>query len=262
MAFTIDLKGKVVLITGVSSGIGAGIAKMFAKANALVAGCSLEVENDEGVQSFFETVEKESGNQPMYYQCDLTDIDAIEHFVETVHHKFGRIDILASNAGTNFFRGAAACTNLDWERNLNLNLTSHWNIAKASKKHLEQNGKGVIIINSSCHAFNTTTGSFPYNIAKTALKAIVQSLTVEWSPSIRTVGIAPGFVETNLAKKWFESFPDPEEEYNRTKKLMPLERLGTIDEIGAWFVFLASEYSAFAGGQTFLIDGGRSAVMM
>lgn len=262
MAFTINLKDKVVIITGVSSGIGAGIAKMFARANALIAGCALEDENAEGVRSFFLDVEKESGNQPLYFQCDLTKAGEMEKFVNKVHERFGRIDILASNAGANFFRGAANCSDVDWNRNLELNLVSHWKLAKSCKKYLEAHNSGVIIITASCHAYATMPGCFPYNIAKAGLKAMVQSLTLEWSPAIRTVGLAPGFIDTKLAQEWFDSFPDPEEENNRTKKLMPLERFGTPDEIGAWAVFLASDYAAFTGGQTFLIDGGLSSKLM
>jgi NAD(P)-dependent dehydrogenase (short-subunit alcohol dehydrogenase family) len=105
-------------------------------------------------------------------------------------------------------------------------------------------------------------GSFPYNIAKTALKALVQSLTLEWGPQIRTVGVAPGFIDTSLSKEWFDSFPDPKEQRKKTIESFPLKRLGTAEEIGGWFVFLSSKYASFAGGQTYLIDGGKSALMM
>jgi NAD(P)-dependent dehydrogenase (short-subunit alcohol dehydrogenase family) len=260
MSFSIDLTGKVVLITGVSSGIGAGIAKMFAKANATIVGCALEDENHSGVEAYFKNVEKETGKKPFYFQCDVTSKENTTKFVQLAYEKYGRIDVLASNAGTNFFKGVSDCTDEDWEKNIQLNLTSHWNLATACRKYLNET-KGVIIINASCHAFTTTAGAFPYNIAKTGLKAMVQSLTMEWSPSIRTVGVAPGVIYTELAEKYFAEFPDPEEEYNRTKNFMPLQRFGTAEEIGAWFVFLASDYAAFAGGQTYLIDGGRSSVM-
>jgi NAD(P)-dependent dehydrogenase (short-subunit alcohol dehydrogenase family) len=261
MAFSIDLTGKVVLITGVSSGIGAGIAKMFAKANATIAGCALEDEKHKGVKAFYENVKNESGQHPFYFQCDVTSKENTDAFVELAYKKYGRIDILASNAGTNFFKGALDCSDEDWQKNIQLNLTSHWNLAKACRKYMLEKGGGVILINSSCHAFTTTAGGFPYNIAKTGLKAMVQSFTMEWSPSIRTVGIAPGVIYTELAEDYFNGFPDPDAEYQRTKDFMPLQRFGTPEEIGAWFVFLASDYAAFAGGQTYLVDGGRSAVM-
>ena len=120
----------------------------------------------------------------------------------------------------------------------------------------------VIIINSSAHSYNTVAGSFPYNIAKTALRSLVQSLTIEWGPSIRTVGLAPGFIETTLAKQFFNESPDPQAKRTEIENAYPLKRLGTPEEIGRWFVFFASHYSSFVGGQTFLMVGGRSAIMM
>ena len=175
---------------------------------------------------------------------------------------FGAIHILASNAGANVFQVAEHCSRKEWMHNLNLNLESHWNIARLCKPFLEKDGEGVIVVNSSCHAFSTLQGCFPYNIAKAGLKALVQSLAVEWGPAIRTVGVAPGFMDTRITEAYFNSFPDPAAERNKTIAQFPLKRLGTPDEIGAWFVFLSSPYAAFAGGQTYLIDGGRSAQMM
>lgn len=261
MCFKIDLSDRTAVITGVSSGIGAGIAKMFARAGANIAGCALESRNYKGVKDFFETIKKESAKEPLYIQTDVTDLDQLDVFVSRVVEKFKSIDILASNAGTNVFKGAENCSRSDWLYNLNLNLESHWNISRLCKPHLEQNKNGVILINSSCHAFNTLPGSFPYNIAKSGLKALVQSLTLEWSPGIRTVGIAPGFIETQLAIDWFNSHDNPEVARQNTVQSFPLRRLGTPEEIGGWFVFLSSSYASFAGGQTYLIDGGRSAVM-
>lgn len=262
MAFEINLSGKTAMITGVSSGIGAGIAKMYARANADIAGCAIEPEDHEGVQQFIQSVQNESGKTPLYVQADVTHLVQLENFVTRTIKHFGTINILASNAGANVFKGAEHSSREDWLHNLNLNLESHWNIARLCKPYLERDGSGVIVMNSSCHAFNAMPGCFPYNIAKTGLRALVQSLTVEWSPAIRTVGVAPGFMDTRITEAYFNSFPDPSAEREKTIAQFPLKRLGTPDEIGAWFVFLSSEHAAFAGGQTYLIDGGRSAKMM
>lgn len=262
MAFQIDLSNKVVLITGVSSGIGTGIASMYAKANALIAGCALEPYDHSNVLEFKTMVKEESGKDPLYIQADVTNQNDLENLVRQTAEHFKRIDILASNAGANFFRGAESCTREDWLKNMNLNLEAHWNLARLCKPYLEETNNGVILINSSCHAFNSMPGCFPYNVAKTGLKALVQSLTLEWGPKIRTVGIAPGFIDTFMAQEYFDTFPDPEAEKKNTINKFPLKRLGTPEEIGGWFVFLSSKYASFAGGQTYLIDGGKSAAMM
>jgi NAD(P)-dependent dehydrogenase (short-subunit alcohol dehydrogenase family) len=90
---------------------------------------------------------------------------------------------------------------------------------------------------------------------------LVRALAIEWGPSIRVIGIAPGFIETSGNDKWFESFPDAEAEHQRTISLHPAGKLGTAEEVGAWCAFLASDFAAFATGATYLIDGGRSALM-
>lgn len=261
MSFNINLSNKIVVITGVSSGIGAAVAKCYASANAKIAGCALESPDDPKIRCFIETVIKESGMTPLYIQADVTCKVDLKNFISRTIEEYGSIDILASNAGTNVYRGAINCTDEDWKYNMELNLEAHWNIARLCKPFLEQSN-GIIIINSSCHAFSSVEGSFPYNIAKTALKALVQSLTLEWGPQIRTVGVAPGFIDTSLSKEWFDSFPDPKEQRKKTIESFPLKRLGTAEEIGGWFVFLSSKYASFAGGQTYLIDGGKSALMM
>lgn len=262
MPFNIDLSNKTVIVTGMSSGIGTGIVKMYAKANANIAGCALELPDHEYVQEFIRIVESESGKRPFYSQVNVTCPDELASFVKQVAEHFGGIDILASNAGANIFKGAEHCTREEWLFNMNLNLESHWNLAKLCKPYLNKSANGVIIINSSSHSLNTIPGSFPYNIAKKALTGLVQSLTVEWGPSIRVVGVAPGFIDTRLAKAYFATFPDPELKRHETEQAHPLNRLGTPEEIGGWFVFLSSEYASFSGGQTYLIDGGRSAAMM
>ena len=148
----------------------------------------------------------------------------------------------------------------NWQQNMELNLASHWRLAKLCKPYLEKNN-GVIIIMTSNHACNTIPGCFPYNVTKTALTGLVRSLAIEWGPTIRTVGLAPGFIDTPGNQKWFNSFPDAEKEKQRTIDMHPVKKIGTPEEVGAWCVFLASEYAAFASGTTYLLDGGRSALM-
>ncbi len=104
-------------------------------------------------------------------------------------------------------------------------------------------------------------GCFPYNVTKTALTGLVRSLAIEWGPNIRTVGLAPGFIDTEGNQKWFDSFPDAEKERQRTIDMHPVKKIGTPEEVGAWCVFLSSEYASFASGTTYLLDGGRSALM-
>ena len=253
--FQVDLSGKTVLITGANSGIGLGITHQMAKAGANISGCATASDDEH-----FRNAIKEYAVDVLYTSCDVTNDAGLQKLVDATIKKFGRIDVLVSNAGRNMFFGAEKTTAEEWNKNMQLNLASHWKLAQLCKPHLEKNN-GVIIIMTSNHAYNTIPGCFPYNIAKTALTGLVRSLAIEWGPAIRTVGIAPGFIDTPGNQKWFDSFTDAQAERQRTVDLHPVKKLGTVEEIGGWCVFLASAYAAFASGTTYLIDGGRSALM-
>jgi NAD(P)-dependent dehydrogenase (short-subunit alcohol dehydrogenase family) len=173
----------------------------------------------------------------------------------------GGLDIVISNAGRNAFLGASAASEQEWQDCMNLNLASHWRLAKAARPHLQQAKPGVFIVMSSNHAFHTIPGCFPYNIAKTALTGLVQSLAIEWGPDIRVVGVAPGFIDTPGNQAWFDSFPDPSAERKLTENRHPVGRIGTPEEVGNLCAFLVSPLSGFITGNTILMDGGRSALM-
>lgn len=256
MALQIDLKGKVALITGVSSGIGEAIAKVFAQAGADIVGCATAE-----VAVGFNTLGETYGVATHYIRTDVSKEEDLKHLVEAAAERFGKIDILISNAGGNVFEGAEKCNEEQWQHNIDLNLASHWKLAKICKPYLEKSNNGVIVIMTSNHAFSSIPGCFPYNVTKTALTGLVRALAIEWGPSIRTVGIAPGFIDTPGNQKWFDSFGDANDERQRTTNLHPVKRIGTPEEVGAWCAFLASEYAAFASGTTYLLDGGRSALM-
>lgn len=260
MAFEIDLTGKVVLVTGVSSGIGLGTAREFARAGAFVAGCSRKDQDDESVAAYLQATQSE-GRQALYVQADVTQEKELERLVEEIIRTFGRLDIVVSNAGMNVFEGAASCNEERWAYNLDLNLASHWRLAKLCKPYLEQSEEGVILLMTSNHAFSSIPGCFPYNVTKTAITGLVRSLTIEWGPKIRTVGVAPGFIDTAGNDTWFNSFPDAEAERQRTIDLHPVKRIGTVQEVGALCVYLASPMASFISGTTILMDGGRSALM-
>lgn len=260
MAFTIELKDKVVLVTGATSGIGAGVAAAFAAAGASVAGCAAAKVSDAAPRAFESRMEALKAPHG-YYPADVTQPEQLGRLVDAVTAQFGRIDVLVSNAGANIFEGAADCSEARWRENMDLNLASHWRLARLCKPYLEKSGAGVIILMGSNHGFATIPGCFPYNVAKTAMTGLVRSLAIEWAPAIRTVGLAPGFIDTPGNDQWFAAAADPAAERKRTEALHPVGRLGTAEEVGAWCVFLASAYSAFASGTTYLLDGGRSALM-
>lgn len=254
------MEGRTALVTGVTSGIGLGVAAMLAKAGCNVAGCGKSASDSEGALTFKRKVE-EHGCRSFYQQVDVTRAEDLEAFVKATAQTFHCLDIVVSNAGLNVFEGVSESTEELWQKNLDLNLASHWRLSKYSRPFLEKSTHGVIIIMTSNHAYSTIPGCFPYNMTKTALTGLVRSIAIEWGPKVRAVGVAPGFIQTPGNDTWFNSFPDPEAERNRTIELHPVKRLGTVEEVGAFCAFLSSEYAAFVSGSTYLMDGGRAALM-
>lgn len=260
MSFKIDYTNKVVLVTGVSSGIGLGAAIQFAKAGANVVGCSRKPENDACILLFKKKIE-EQGVKVLYIQTDVTKKGDLETLVDKTIERFGQLDILLSNAGVNVFKGVKDCTEEQWQYNLDLNLASHWRLSQYCRPWLEKSDDGVILLMTSNHAFSSIPGCFPYNVTKTAITGLVRSLAIEWGPKIRTVGVAPGFIDTAGNDTWFDSFPDSQAERQRTIDLHPVKKIGTVEEVGDLCVYLASPMARFISGTTILMDGGRSALM-
>ncbi len=260
MTLNIDLINYRALVTGVSSGIGAGVAEALAQAGCDVAGCGIESADSAGAQRFISTVES-CGRRAFYQSVDLADGVAARAFVESAADQLGGIDFVVSNAGRNFFKGAEKATEADWQANMDLNLAAHWRVAQAAKPFLDRSSNPVVVIITSNHSLYTLPNSFPYNVAKAGLVAMVQSLAIEWGPHIRAVGIAPGFIDTPLADAWFNEFPDPAAKRKQIEELHPVGHLGKPDDIGALCAFVCSPLAGNISGTTILIDGGRGAVM-
>lgn len=257
---SIDLRDQAALVTGVTSGIGAGIAATLAAAGCDVVGCATSGEHDPGARRFVAAVEAH-GRRAVYVTADVTRPEDLARLTATAGATLGRIDVLVSNAGRNVFEGVAECSREAWDACIQLDLTAHWRLAQEAKPWMDRAPRPVILVISSNHAYSTIPGCFPYNVAKAGLSALVQSLAIEWGPKCRTVGIAPGFIDTPINTAWFGSFDDPALERRRTEARHPVGKLGTVEEIGALCAFLASSHAGFISGTTVLVDGGRSALM-
>jgi NAD(P)-dependent dehydrogenase (short-subunit alcohol dehydrogenase family) len=260
MSLVIDLVGKKAIVTGVTQGIGAAIARRLAEAGADVAGCALEVSSHLSAKRFLSEV-RMAGREGFYVEKNLSSPEGPSEFVAEAVNFLGGIDVVVANAGRNVFGGVAECTEEEWANCLQLDLGSHWRLARSAKLHLDRSSAASVIFISSNHAFETLPGCFPYNVAKAGINAMVQSIALEWGPAIRAIGIAPGFIDTPGNDQWFASFPDPMAKRRQIAQKHPAGRLGKPEEIGALCAFLASEHARFITGTTILVDGGHGADM-
>ena len=167
MSLEINLTGWRAIVTGVSSGIGAGIALALAQAGCNVAGCGLEDAHSAGAQQFLADLQAQARHG--YYQAvDLADGAAARAFVEWSAARLGGIDLVVSNAGRNFNVGAAQCSDDDWNANIELNLAAHWRVAQAAKPHLDQATTPALggVINDAIQTLYAGTGT-PEDVVKT-----------------------------------------------------------------------------------------------
>jgi NAD(P)-dependent dehydrogenase (short-subunit alcohol dehydrogenase family) len=250
------MSGRVVVVTGSTSGIGAGIARRFALdgESVVVHGRSQE----RGAAILAELRDEAPRADVRLCLGDLTDPAAPERLIAFAAKATGQVDVLVNNAGTNVFTGVLASTLEDWEHAIALDLRAAWLCARAAATRMPR-GSAIVNIGSN-HAWSTLPGSFPYNVAKAGLVALTQSLAIELAPlGIRANLVAPGYIDTPLAEDWFGSFADPEAERARVRRLHPAGRIGTPDDVARAVRYLASaDESGFVTGTTLLLDGGRA----
>ncbi|MEL7482830.1 MAG: SDR family oxidoreductase [Planctomycetota bacterium] len=260
MTLSIDLAGKRALVTGVTDGIGVGIARKLAEAGCDIAGCARRAEDSPEVDRFVRLVQS-FGRRAFYASVDVSTKEGPGRIVDDTVEVLGGLDIVVSNAGRNVFEGVNSCSEAQWQACMELDLASHWRLGRASYPHLSASRAGVYVINSSNHAFSTLPGCFPYNVAKAGLVAMTHSMAIEWGPNVRAVCIAPGFIDTPGGDTWFASFGDAEAKRREIENAHPVGRIGTPDEIGGVCAFLASTHASFISGTTIVIDGGHAAHM-
>jgi 3-oxoacyl-[acyl-carrier protein] reductase len=246
------LKDQVALVTGGSRGIGRGIVKAFAAEGARVALVY------KGSQAAADSLVREvatAGGQAVALQADVTDPDAAERVARDVQQRWGRIDALVNNAGIIRDGLFIRMEPKDWNDVLATNLTGTFNFCRAvAYDPMMKQRRGRIINISSIAADYVNQGQTNYAASKGAINAFTRALAVELAARGITVNaIAPGFIDTEMSAPVRNKAGDFIE-----KKLIPLRRIGTPDDIARVAVFLASDDSAYMTGQVLTVDGGLS----
>lgn len=249
------LEGKRVVVTGAAQGIGLAIAEAF-----LGEGASLFLIDRDGDLLAAEAARlRATGGIVGHISADITDPDAIERAVAAATSEIGRPNALVNNAGVNVFFEPLKLSDADWQRCFDINLKGAWNCSKAVLPGMIEDGGGVILNIASTHAFTIIPHTFPYPVAKHALLGMTKALGLEYAgQGIRVNALAPGYVRTQKAVEYWNSFPDPAAAEAATMKLHPGGRIATPEEIAKAALFMTSDECPFMNATCLTVDGGLS----
>jgi NAD(P)-dependent dehydrogenase (short-subunit alcohol dehydrogenase family) len=249
------LQDKRIVVTGAAQGIGLAIAEVF-----LAEGAALFLIDRDGDLLAMEAARlRATGGKIGHATADITDAEAIEQAVAAAAHEIGRPNALVNNAGANVFFEPLKLSDADWERCFDINLKGAWNCSKAVLPGMIEEGGGVILNIASTHAFTIIPHTFPYPVAKHALLGMTKALGLEYAwQGVRVNALAPGYVRTQKAVEYWNSFPDPVAAEAATMKLHPGGRIATPGEIAKAALFMVSDECPFMNATCLTVDGGMS----
>ncbi len=252
------LKGKTVLVTGGSSGIGQAIAVRFAEYGANVAINYLRHadearDTEEQVQACTAKV-KRMGVRDVLVGGDVSDEDDVVRMVGEAVDGLGGLDILVNNAGIQISRPSEELSSADFDRVLAVNLRGSFLCAREAIRHfLGEDKSGSIVNVSSVHQLIPKPGYLGYSASKGAMMNLTRTLALEYAGrGIRVNGVGPGATVTPINRAWID---DPVKRA-QVEEHIPMRRAGEADEMAGVTCFLASDMAAYITGQTLFVDGG------
>lgn len=243
------MKQKHIIITGGAKGIGASCVRLFAEKSHTVT--VLDVDEDNGNK-----LAEDIGKSCRFIPCDVSGTDEVKKAVQKSITRFGEISVLINNVGINPYGTVTETTDELWDRVMNINLKSHFICARECIPSMLRNGKGVVINVSSVQAFVTQNKVAAYTTSKTALLGLTRSIAVDYSPTIRSVAICPGTVDTSMLQTAIQESSDPEEVLKECENMHLANRIADPDEIAELILFASSDKAGFITGQSIRIDGG------
>ncbi len=246
-------RNKVAFVTGATRGIGKSIAERFAAEGAQVVLVSNVTEDLEQTEREFSAL----GYDVLPILADVSDAGQVERAVESVVAKWGRIDILANNAGVGWEEDFLTLKDENWQKMLNINLNGMFYTAQRVARQMVKQGEGGVIVNmSSTNGIVGEPKYAHYNASKGGVTLLTMTMALELGQhNIRVNAVCPGYIQTPMS----EAIDDADfvKEYIRAK--IPLGRVGKPKDVSGIFAFLASDDAAFVTGTTIVVDGGQLA---
>ena len=239
----INLENKKILVTGATGGIGDAIVK---KLNSLNANIIASGTNDLKLKKIVNDFPKIN-----IVKFDISQHSKIESFIENVSNTLGGLDVLINNAGITMDNLSLRMKSEEWEKVINLNLTSSFYLSKFAIKKMLKNKFGRVINITSIVGHTGNLGQSNYSASKAGLIAMSKSLAIEYARKNITVNcVSPGFIETNMTDNIKEKYK--EELLSRS----PMNKLGTGEDVSNTVAFLSSDSSSYITGETIHVNGG------
>lgn len=236
----IDLSGQAAIVTGGTRGLGREIAGVLARAGAAVTVCGRTAPDDlpDGVA---------------FHAADIRDPEQAKALVDAVALKHGRLDILVNNAGGSPHAAAATASAGFFDAILKLNLHAAMYMSQSAFAHMQPAGRGSIINIASVSGIRPSPMTAAYGAAKAGLLSLTQSLAQEWGPDgVRVNAIIAGLMQTETAEATYGD----EQAQAAVAKSMPLQRMGTGDDVAGAVLWLSSSLASWVSGARINVDGG------
>ena len=245
------LKGKVVLVTGASKGIGAEIAIEAAREGGdVVVNCNSDVKGAEDVCGQIRSL----GRKAFCYQADVGYKEQVDSMVAASVEKFGKIDVLVNNSGIALWKPFLELDEDNWDRTLRTNLKSVFLCSQSVARFWVKNKiQGNIVNISSIAAHGALDCLVPYSASKGGMTLITKAMATELGPfGIRVNALAPGTIDIKRNRDTDSKYP------NDWIPFIPMGRVGTVADVAKPVIFLASDESGYVTGQCFWVDGGET----
>lgn len=242
-----DLKGKVAIVTGGAQGIGRAIALKLARHGADVAISDINMEKAQDTAREIEALNVRS----LAIKANVADVNDVEQMVKKTVDKLGKIDILVNNAGITKDNVLLRMKPEDWDQVMEVNLKGTYMCTKAALKFMFRQKSGRIVNIASITGLMGNAGQANYSASKAGIIGFTKAVAREYANRGITVNaVAPGFIDTAMTQAI------PEKERETLIKQIPLERLGTVDDVASAVYFLVSDLSSYITGQVINVNGG------